>query len=453
MPMTYRFLKEELEAAILHGYNIVGDATTAALIPMFTGRTEMELPEVRQSEFDAGTVDEYPLVWKLFQQQGYTTLYAEDEPTVGTFNLRFNGFHKQPTDHYMRHFWQALWESDLRKDSQRYCTGNVPHHKFMLRYVEDFFLQYRNISRFAFGFHGELTHWDNNPADYLDADLANVLRRLRRNGVLEDTVLIIMGDHGARYSKVRYTVQGKLEERLPMMSFVFPEKFRKTYPHLWSNLKTNTERLSTPFDIYETLLDILNISRTRAKPNTFSRGISLLREIPVNRTCKQAGIGMHWCGCLHQVAVDTSETFVKPAAAELVSHINLLTTPLRDQCAELHLKTVHSVFLVMPNEQVLKYLRSKDSDQRVANFSKAADPDVVHYQVQIETEPCGGLFEATVMADFRSEEYQYSVTPGISRINMYGDQPKCIQNRHPSMRKFCCCRSFLNSTRDASKLP
>nr|KAG5687926.1 hypothetical protein BaRGS_014375 [Batillaria attramentaria] len=79
----------------------------------------MELPEVRQSEFDAGTVDEYPLVWKLFQQQGYTTLYAEDEPTVGTFNLRFNGFHKQPTDHYMRHFWQALWESDLRKDSQR----------------------------------------------------------------------------------------------------------------------------------------------------------------------------------------------------------------------------------------------------------------------------------------------------------------------------------------------
>jgi hypothetical protein len=38
MPKTYAYLKEELGAAILENYNIVGDATTAALIPMLTGK-------------------------------------------------------------------------------------------------------------------------------------------------------------------------------------------------------------------------------------------------------------------------------------------------------------------------------------------------------------------------------------------------------------------------------
>ena len=38
LPMTYKFLKKELGAAILENYNIVGDATTAAIIPMLTGQ-------------------------------------------------------------------------------------------------------------------------------------------------------------------------------------------------------------------------------------------------------------------------------------------------------------------------------------------------------------------------------------------------------------------------------
>ena len=38
LPKTYKYLKDELGAAVLENYNIVGDATTAAIIPMLTGR-------------------------------------------------------------------------------------------------------------------------------------------------------------------------------------------------------------------------------------------------------------------------------------------------------------------------------------------------------------------------------------------------------------------------------
>jgi hypothetical protein len=37
LPETYRLLRDELDFTILNGYNIVGDGTTAALIPMLTG--------------------------------------------------------------------------------------------------------------------------------------------------------------------------------------------------------------------------------------------------------------------------------------------------------------------------------------------------------------------------------------------------------------------------------
>lgn len=41
LPLTYKYLKETLGSAIMDGYNIVGDATTAALIPILTGKCKV----------------------------------------------------------------------------------------------------------------------------------------------------------------------------------------------------------------------------------------------------------------------------------------------------------------------------------------------------------------------------------------------------------------------------
>ena len=60
MPKSYQFMKEKLGAIVLKGYNIVADATTGALIPMLTGETEEELPEVRRNQRTERTVDVYP---------------------------------------------------------------------------------------------------------------------------------------------------------------------------------------------------------------------------------------------------------------------------------------------------------------------------------------------------------------------------------------------------------
>lgn len=60
---------------------------------------------------------------------------------------------------------------------------------------------------------------------------------------------MVMADHGHRFAELRETQPGKLEERLPMFSISLPKWFDKVYPEEAKNLRTNADRLTTPFDI------------------------------------------------------------------------------------------------------------------------------------------------------------------------------------------------------------
>ena len=54
---------------------------TALIICIHSGKTEMELPEARRGRDDSTYVDSYPLIWNKFEQSGYVTLFAEDQPS------------------------------------------------------------------------------------------------------------------------------------------------------------------------------------------------------------------------------------------------------------------------------------------------------------------------------------------------------------------------------------
>ena len=88
--------------------------------------------------------------------------------------------------------------------------------------------------------------------------------------------------------------------------------------------------------------------------------------------------------------------------------------------------------------QVLKFQKSIDSDQRIANFSKMYKLDILHHQLTVETAPSGGQFEATVQ--FNLAENKHYIIGTVSRINSYGTQSACITKTHPDLHKYCYCR-------------
>nr|CDJ83583.1 Protein of unknown function DUF229 domain containing protein [Haemonchus contortus] len=124
MPKTVEVLEKSLGAVVLNGYNIVGDGTPQAFIPILTASTEEELPLTRKRFRNANYVDDvYPFIWNNFSSAGYVTLYGEDAFAIGTFTYRLKGFRNQPTDHYTR----PIFKEYEREGGN--CLGSEPLHK------------------------------------------------------------------------------------------------------------------------------------------------------------------------------------------------------------------------------------------------------------------------------------------------------------------------------------
>ncbi len=215
VPKTYDYLVNVLGTTVLEGYNIVGDGTPQALLPILTGKTEWELPEARRGQPEANPVDEHPWIWNDLKRLGYVTQFAEDRVNIGTFTYRMLGFKKQPVNHYMRTYYLQSEKIGgvsryLFGDTNRYlCTGSLPRHVVFLNYARDLFRTYPASTRkFSFLFQGELSHDSTNLMQLADDDIVEFLKDMKSSGHLDNTVLIMMSDHGARFTSVRQSVQG-----------------------------------------------------------------------------------------------------------------------------------------------------------------------------------------------------------------------------------------------------
>ena len=118
-------------------------------------------------------------------------------------------------------------------------------------------------------------------------------------GHLDRSLLLLMSDHGARFQNVRATEQGKYEERMPFVAVRLPPSFATKYPEIVENLRANADRLTTPFDLHETLVDVIDFQpkRHHGDGSRDRRAFSLFRPIPANRTCAEAGVEPHWYVC------------------------------------------------------------------------------------------------------------------------------------------------------------
>ncbi|GFS48903.1 uncharacterized protein TNIN_22251 [Trichonephila inaurata madagascariensis] len=441
LPKTYKYLTEELKAVVLKGYNIVGDGTPQALIPILTGSTESELPETRKRIKNAQFVDVYPFAWKNFSASGYVTAWAEEQPHVGTFTYRLKGFKDQPTDHSMRTFFLKL--AKVMGNHPKLCLGNKPRHTIMLDWMRQFYDVYPDVPKFAFCFNSELSHDDYNYIGYADPDIEGFLRHVHDSGILNNTLLIVMSDHGHRFAPIRSSQQGKQEERMPFFSFVLPPWMEEKYPHLVRNLKINQDRLVTPFDIHATFMTLLNPD-VPMQGQLNDRSISLFSEIPSERSCQSASIEPHWCACLSWFDIPTNDFLAKSVGQAVVTYMNDLTKSQRDKCVELQLGKITRLEKFTPNKAFLTFRQNADPDGRAGEFSDNTKVTEIVYQVQVITYPSEGIYEAIVKYSESDKQYRVKEEE-ISRVNMYGDQEHCIHDDYPELRKYCYCKEQLTT--------
>jgi len=288
-------------------------------------------------------------------------------------------------------------------------------------------------------FSSETSHDDYNYVQTYDEHWERTFGSLYRENYFNDTILIIMGDHGRRFGAVRQTQTGKLEEKLPFLVIVTPPWFRKNYPLSDANLKTNQGRLVTVFDLYETFRHVLTFTEDGGMGNLSNRGISLFKEVPASRTCADAQIKAHFCSCLDWIEErDLANKIVLNAAKQVIDYFNKQNLEVAGKCANLTLGKMISARMLKPNDKLLAFKESLDFDNYTPNLSADKELHSVLYQIRFTTEPGGGDWEASLTYFLKLSTFGMSYDD-ISRLNAYHHQAQCVINTHQHLRTFCYC--------------
>ena len=441
---TYHYFNDVMKGTILDGYNVIGDGTGHALTPMLTGTKEKNLPSALKTKANTVYVNKWPFVWDRYKSAGYITMYNEDQPHIGTYTYRLNGFKEQPTDHYMRTFFtDAVREFKKHKSL---CLGDKRRTRVFLDYLKDFQVKYNEECKFSFVFHSEVSHDDTSRAMTADDDIYETIKFMHENGYLNNTLLFLMSDHGARFSSIRQTLQGKLEERLPFFGIWLPAWWHKKYPKSSANVRENSNALLTPYDIHTTLEHVLDFDPdTKSKQN--KHGISVFNKIPKTRTCADANIGTHWCTCLKWREIDNNSLIAQTLSSLLVRTINNFIFNHTDLCESVEHQQTVSVAYFEPEEDLMKFKESKGHEKYDMSGSTKTDINKT-FQITIETSPGSGMFEASFDT---TKGDTFRLKDEVSRINKYGSAANCVEQKYPDLRKFCYCK-HTNNTASNSKI-
>ena len=139
------------------------------------------------------------------------------------------------------------------------CLGSRSRARVSMDYIMDLFDTYKDIPKISFTWLSDYSHGSTYGLKAADEDLLEFMKELDRKNLLNNTLVILMSDHGARFDKVRHLVQGRYEERLPYLGMLFPKRFQQRYPQLMEIFKNNMKSLTTGYDLHATLRHILEL--------------------------------------------------------------------------------------------------------------------------------------------------------------------------------------------------
>jgi hypothetical protein len=126
----------------------------------------------------------------------------------------------------------------------------------------------------------------------MDSRFRSFLYRLDASKALDNSILILLGDHGLH--GIKWTeLWREFDRRNPLLYFLVGKQVAR-FDSITSYLRANSDKLISHTDIYTTFAKYsgssLVVKIAQAK-NLFEEKIS------INRTCRDAGIPNMWCNC------------------------------------------------------------------------------------------------------------------------------------------------------------
>ncbi|RCN52000.1 hypothetical protein ANCCAN_01787 [Ancylostoma caninum] len=380
MPKTLKQM-QKMGFLTFHGYNKeveiqVGDNSAVNLLPILAEQIQEGLHfQFHDDENDINIArilpynaqldpDTFEFLWKKMKKKGCVTMFNDDimHTSRGLFHYSSKTFQKgftvSPTDHYYRAYYLMIYLA-LRNHAMPCLQGDFLFEHFIDIWYR-FLITYADRCHFSFTFLTSVAHDKPNNIQLIDDVLSDRLKRLEDSGALNNTVLIILGDHGNRVSAMSRSYAGRIEERQPLLSIRLPPGFADAYPEAMQNLRDNTQRFISSgfldfsnFDVHETLLDITDDRFGAKRP--VKRGKTLFEPIPLERSCVDNNVVQNFCLCMIPEP-ENQRSSVNYTAMEmsLSRHFASFTCVLENS-----IKCEKEVDIRVPNEMVRLRMRNK----------------------------------------------------------------------------------------------
>ena len=251
-------------------------------------------------------------MFKEFKELGYQTLWQDDicwlesewgiarELAVMNLNislherwanlnraLKYHGVDHSGITHSACRVSKKYHVPQFFNNPPKICYGGQVYHKFFLEHVHHFLTQIASAGSVARPlFSLTLLNIGHDASgkriQQLDASLASFIEKLAEE---QNTLSIILSDHGNSYGKFPHSREGRFETFQPHLFAIIPYRIAEVLgKEQFQTLLQNQKRLITIQDLHFT---IMALSHEKKKS---PEKIGLFQPIPWNRTCQDIPI-------------------------------------------------------------------------------------------------------------------------------------------------------------------
>ncbi|KAH8334452.1 hypothetical protein KR059_010403 [Drosophila kikkawai] len=421
MPKTQAFIRQITSHVEFWGYNKVGVNAYPNLIPMLTGLSEAESQEYWSRKRE---LDDLPFIWKDYKAAGYNTSLGEDSAPYSMFYAGKPGFARKTTDHNFQDLMTQVYvqRSKSRMDDITCILDILMEMNYKL------LPHMQRYPFFSFYWWGNGVHDYMGASRFVDERFKQFFSRLNDAGIMNNTIIMFMSDHGMKWGPFRQTFQGMIEDSQPFLSVLYPAWMRDKYPMAIKNLAGNAHSLVTTYDLHETLKHAMHPSSLedesitlrsrellRRHASQIPRGVSLFLPIPPERTCHTSHISSQFCLCHKQVVISADNPIAKLSANIIVNSVNKLLEEY-PVCISWQLESIVSAQFAVPERQ---------------NEELYSEKDIV---VRLKAKPGVAYFEGMTRM-LKGRLYLIGEVVRVGGADSKKNQ--CIQN--PFLEPFCYC--------------
>ncbi|XP_022652607.1 uncharacterized protein LOC111246749 isoform X3 [Varroa destructor] len=420
---TFRNPKYQAKKNIveLYGYNKIGLNSAPNQIPLLTGIQYYPAPGLR-SRIDNTYFDNVTrFLWNDYEERGYRTMFYEEQWHYGLFVYpSLKGFKQVPTTYWSRPMMQAVDKSTLKASGYSWCIGPDFPAKHYLDYTYNTMkILGEDRPLFSYSWLSETAHDDINGGHRIDKYFEDFFAKMDRDGILNRTAVFFISDHGFRFGSFRTTTQGRYEDTLPYGFILLPESYYNENPKALANIKANSRRLVTVYDLHATLLELADMW-SEGRVTRTANGYSLISNvIPDDRTCEHANIGFQYCSCFESQPYDRKGRLATSFAQFVLDSIN---------------------HIVEKNNATLKChewtLRDIDDLTRLSEGELWTDI----FKISLSTKP-SAQFEVAgkfIQNANKIGGVEWKLVADIDRIDWFSSHAKCVKGS--SYERYCYCR-------------